>query len=232
MTVRFPSLSLIGFATIAALSFSGCANLQPAQRAEPMRFNMDARMATDFGETQSEKNVSGDMRWEEYPSSTDITFSTPFGNTMALVQLTPTEATFKGADGSVVRADTPEELFYRLFGMDLPLANLHEWIGTANTPLAKVRDVQGWHVVVTDTFENPNLAKRLEISRTAPEVMTLTVAILERSDRNASANANTNANTSANTSAIKPNNEFDLNQLLPQTPPKPATSTLRSKQRK
>lgn len=204
---------------MSVLSFSACTTLQAPVRQEAITFSMDARMATEFAETQSERNVSGDMRWEERPSATDITLSTAFGNTMALIQLTPTQSTFKGADGSVVTEASPEELFYRLFGMDLPLANLHDWIGSAHTPLTKIRNEKGWHVVVTDTFDNPNLARRLEISRTEPEFVRLTVAILERSDINT---------TSA------PTQDVDLGQLLPQTPkpePKPTApkKSLKSK---
>ena len=154
-----------------------------------------------------EKNSSGKIRWDEYPSATDITLSTPFGNAVALVHLTPTQATYKGSDGSVVTEASEDELFYRLFGMDMPIANLRDWIGTPNRPLAKVRDENGWHVVVTDTFKNPNLAKRIEVSRERPEPMTLTLSIDHRSD------------AAGDATPEPPTEEIDLDKLLP-----PATS--------
>ena len=105
----------------------------------------------------------------------------------------------KGSSGKI-RWD---ELFYRLFGMDMPIANLRDWIGTPNRPLTKVRDENGWHVVVTDTFaNNPNLAKRIEVSRSQPEPMTLTLGIDNRSDLKDSDSTPTEQ-------------EIDLDQLLP-----------------
>ena len=118
------------------------------------------------------------------------------------MHITPTQATYRGSDGSVVTEDTPDELFYRLFGMDLPIANLREWIGTPNQALVKTRDENGWHVVVTDTFANPNLARRLEVSRTSPKALSLYVSIENRSD---------NVATSTEPTA----NEINLDDLLP-----------------
>ncbi len=191
----------------ALYSLAACTTLKPIEHTESSTFNMDARMAIQFQETDSDKNSSGKLRWDEYPSSTDITLSTPFGNTIALVHITPTQATYKGSDGSVVIEDTTDELFYRLFGMDLPIANLREWIGTPNQPLTKARDENGWHVVITDTFTNPNLARRLEISRTAPKALSLYISIENRSD-----------NIAANPEPAS--HDVNLDDLLPK--PKPA----------
>ncbi len=185
----------------ALVTLTACSTLTPAQRNEKPYFNMEGRMAVDMPRSP-EKASSGKIRWDEYPSATDITLSTPFGNAIALVHLTPTQATYKSADGSMVSEDSADELFYRLFGMDMPIANLRDWIGTPNRPLAKVRDENGWRVVVTDTFTNPNLAKRIEVSRSQPEPITLTLSIDNRSDAQTTDSAPTDE-------------EIDLNQLLP-----------------
>ena len=189
------------FLTLSVLALTACSTLTPVQRSEKTYFNMEGRMAVDMPRAP-EKNSSGKIRWDEYPSATDITLSTPFGNAVALVHLTPTQATYKGSDGSVVTEASEDELFYRLFGMDMPIANLRDWIGTPNRPLVKVRDENGWHVVVTDTFSNPNLAKRIEVSRNQPEPMTLTLGIDNRSDLK-------------NTDSAPIEEEVDLDKLLP-----------------
>ena len=189
------------FLALSVLALTACSTLTPIQHSEKAYFNMDGRMAVDMPRAP-EKNSSGKIRWDEYPSATDITLSTPFGNAVALVHLTPTQATYKGSDGSVVTEASADELFYRLFGMDMPIANLRDWIGTPNRPLAKVRDENGWHVVVTDTFKNPNLAKRIEVSRERPEPMTLTLGIDNRSDLK-------------NTDSAPTEEEIDLDKLLP-----------------
>ncbi len=199
-TQRARTLSL-GLCAIALTTLSACSTLTPVQRSEKPYFNMEGRMAVDMPRSP-EKGSSGKIRWDEYPSATDITLSTPFGNAIALVHLTPTQATYKGSDGSVVTEGSADELFYRLFGMDMPIANLRDWIGTPNRPLTKVRDENGWHVVVTDTFANPNLAKRIEVSRNQPEPMTLTLGIDSRSDIKDANSAPTEQ-------------EIDLDQLLP-----------------
>lgn len=192
-------------------SLAACTTLKPIEHAEQTTFNMDARMAVQFQESGTGKDSSGKLHWEEYPSATDITLSTPFGNAIAMVHITPTQATYKGSDGSVVTEDTADELFYRLFGMDLPIANLRDWIGTPNKPLVKVRDEHGWHVVITDTFSNPNLARRLEVSRTTPNALSLFVAIESRSDE---AVAGSGASTQ----------DIELSDILPQAPSTKAPS--------
>ena len=192
------------FLALSVLALTACSTLTPIQHSEKAYFNMDGRMAVDMPRAP-EKNSSGKIRWDEYPSATDITLSTPFGNAVALVHLTPTQATYKGSDGSVVSEGSADELFYRLFGMDMPIANLRDWIGTPNRPLAKMRDENGWHVVVTDTFKNPNLAKRIEVSRERPEPMTLTLNIDNRSD------------TAGDATPEPPTEEIDLDKLLPPT---------------
>lgn len=232
-TQRLKQIGLSALISITTL-LSACANLQPTQHSEAALFNMEARIATDFGEQHTERNITGNIDWQERSGLIDIRLSTPFGNTLALIQLTPTQATFKGADGSVVQEANPEDLFYRLFGMDLPIANLRDWIGTPNTPLPKLRQAHGWQVLVTDTFDNPNLARRLEISRTTPEPMTLTVAILERSDQTLATPTPTHSPTPMHSSAATkslsqthtpPNSELDYGQIIepihPRTPLKP-----------
>ena len=191
----------VGLSAIALTTLTACSTLKPVERTEKPYFNMEGRMAVDMPRSP-EKGSSGKIRWDEYPSATDITLSTPFGNAIALVHLTPTQAIYKGSDGSVVTEGSADELFYRLFGMDMPIANLRDWIGTPNRPLVKVRDENGWHVVVTDTFSNPNLAKRIEVSRNQPEPMTLTLGIDNRSDLK-------------NTDSAPTEEEIDLDKLLP-----------------
>lgn len=211
-------LALSVIAVTALTQLTACSTLTPVQHTEKAYFNMDGRMAVELPRSP-EKSSSGKIRWDEYPSVTDITLSTPFGNAVALVHLTPTEASYKGSDGSVVREASADELFYRLFGMDMPIANLRDWIGTPNRPLLKVRDENGWHVVVTDTFANPNLAKRIEVTREQPEPMTLTLSIDNRSD--VAANIDT------------PTEEIDLDQLLPVGAPKttapPVSKTIKKR---
>ena len=196
--IRWSVLSLT-LSTLAA-----CSSLKPIQHSEQLKFTMEGRMAVDMPRSP-EKNSSGKIRWDEYPSATDITLSSPFGNAVAMIHLTPKQATYKGSDGSMVTEDTPEELFYRLFGMDMPIANLRDWIGTPDRPLNKFRNVDGWRVVVTDTFTNPNLAKRVEVSREQPQPITLTLAVTYRSDAQES-------NTSG---APDTTQEVDLDKLLP-----------------
>ena len=199
--LRYLRRLCVGLSVIALTTLTACSTLKPVERTEKPYFNMEGRMAVDMPRSP-EKGSSGKIRWDEYPSATDITLSTPFGNAIALVHLTPTQATYKGSDGSVVTEDSADELFYRLFGMDMPIANLRDWIGTPNRPLVKVRDENGWHVVVTDTFSNPNLAKRIEVSRNQPEPMTLTLGIDNRSDLK-------------NTDSAPIEEEIDLDKLLP-----------------
>ena len=64
--------------------------------------------------------------------------------------------------------------------MDIPIANCATGSARRIVPLVKVRDENGWHVVVTDTFANP-IWPNASRYRNQPEPMTLTLGVDNRS---------------------------------------------------
>lgn len=170
---------------IITLALAGCANLQPQRDAnnidDKVKFSMDARFSVQYADNGEDKSMTGKMQWEDTRRDTDIILSTPLGNAMASLHVTPHESTVKTADGHMFTEATPEDLTYRLLGYELPLSNVRTWLGSKGKPLPKA-DQGDWHVEYTKTFADPSLAKRMVITRSLPQPLTFTLMVDERSD--------------------------------------------------
>lgn len=183
--MRLMSIKSLSSFAIISLALTGCANLQPKRDAnninDQVRFSMDARFAVQYAENGEDKSMTGKMLWEDTRRDTDIILSTPLGNALASLHITPHETTVKTADGHMFSEATPEDLTYRLLGYELPLSNVRSWLGTKGQPLPQSE--QGdWHVEYTKTFTDPALAKRMVVTRTKPLPLTFTLMVDERSD--------------------------------------------------
>lgn len=179
-----PNKNLLTVALIS-LALAGCANLQPQRDAnninDQVKFSMDARFAVQYAENGEDKSMTGKMQWEDTRRDTDIILSTPLGNALASLHVTPHETTVKTADGHMFTEATPEELTYRLLGYELPLSHVRSWLGTKGQPLPKSEQGE-WQVEYTKTFTDPSLAKRMVVTRTNPLPLTFTLMVDERSD--------------------------------------------------
>lgn len=194
-----------------AVILSACASLAPVRDANDVNdrvaFSMDARFSVQYSDNNEDKNLTGKMQWEETQRATDIVFATPIGTSMANLHVTRNESVLKTADGGMYVEKTPEELLNRMLGYELPLSYLRQAIGSVNTPLPEggvflfspsIRQItsptfntplppnsrlyEAWRIQVLDRFTNPNLAKKLLITRQVPTPITMTVFIDERSD--------------------------------------------------
>lgn len=168
-----------------ALTLTACASVRPVREAnntlDTVKFNMDARFAVNYFEGSTDKSLTGKMQWEDTARATDVILSTPLGNALAAIHITPVEATLKTADHQMFSEKTPEELTYRLLGYELPLSKMRRWMGTKGQPLPTT-DQGEWQLEYTKTFTDPTLAKRIIIKRTKPTPLTVTMMIDERSD--------------------------------------------------
>ncbi|TDR32037.1 outer membrane lipoprotein LolB [Hydromonas duriensis] len=174
---------------VVALFLTACASVAPVRDAnnidDKVQFSMDGRFAVQYIENGEDKSMTGKMLWEETRRATDITLSTPLGNAIAGLHITPNEARIKTSDGHLFVENTPEELMYRLLGYELPFSNLRSMVGSSQKSLAEhtvLEGIEGWDVKVTNRFPNPNLAKKLIITRIKPTPLTFTLFIDERSD--------------------------------------------------
>lgn len=171
---------------VSILSLCACTSLTPTRDAgnldDKVNFNMDTRFAVQYTQNASDKNLTGKMQWEETRRATDIVLATPIGTSMASLHVTRHEAVLKTASGDMFSEKTPEELLYRILGYELPLSYLRQAVGSVNLPLLENRNYDVWHIQVLSRFNNPNLAKKLLITRQKPTPISMTLMIDERSD--------------------------------------------------
>ncbi|MGL4767396.1 MAG: lipoprotein insertase outer membrane protein LolB [Formosimonas sp.] len=171
---------------LASLAISACTSLAPVRDAnnpnDAVQFNMDARFGVQYIEDGKDKNLTGKMQWEETRRATDIILANPIGTSLASLHITRTEAVLKTANGDMFSEKTPEELLYRMLGYELPLSHMRQAIGSAQSALPEHRDYDVWHVQVLSRFSNPNLAKKLLITRQKPTPVSMTLMIDERND--------------------------------------------------
>jgi outer membrane biogenesis lipoprotein LolB len=168
------------------LTLSACASLKPVRNPDDVndrvKFSMDARFSVNYVEDTKNKNLTGKMQWEESNRATDVVLSSPIGSAMASLHLTNNEAVLKTSSGEMYVEKTAEELLYRMLGYELPLSDLRKMIGSKDVPLPDGAKFNEWSAQVDQRFENPNLAKKLTITRQKPTPLTMILFIDERSD--------------------------------------------------
>lgn len=71
---------------------------------------------------------SGNLRWEQQPSSYVMTFNTPTGQGAMQLKGDHTGVHLKLANGDTQTADDAEDLLYNQTGLNLPLDGLRYWV--------------------------------------------------------------------------------------------------------
>lgn len=174
-TRRWPALAIA-----SALALAACAPMPPvAQSPAAMRdthtaFEVDTRLSA----TDGERAVSGQLEWLHTPTVDRWTAYSPLGQIVARLDSTPAGAELLLADGTRYRAENAANLLPSLLGVDLPLAQLPQWIQASPPRDAEIRELdgygrpqliidQGWRIDYTqypDTTATA-LPRNMEISR-------------------------------------------------------------------
>jgi len=73
------------------------------------------------------KGFSGQLQWQHQPERDLLTFYSPLGSQVAMIEKTPQQVTLTDAKGNQLTADDLETLTQKTLGWSIPLEGLIDW---------------------------------------------------------------------------------------------------------
>jgi outer membrane lipoprotein LolB len=133
---RFSLLRDLGVPLMLAALVAGCASTGPAPPPSavavgPYRdsVGLSGRLAANYEKDGKGESVSSvKFVWKQTPANTDITLYSPLGQTVAVINVTPREATLKEGDKPARRAADIDTLSAQTLGWSLPVSGLRDWL--------------------------------------------------------------------------------------------------------
>lgn len=131
---------------LACLLLSGCAALplpRPAApagattpsavQAEPARvyhraIEITGRLSLRYDRNGAEQAIDGKFSWNQALDMTRITLLTPFGQTLATIEITPSGSVLRQANQPVRSEADVDTLTASTLGWPLPVAGLRDWL--------------------------------------------------------------------------------------------------------
>ncbi|RZT06054.1 outer membrane lipoprotein LolB [Duganella sp. CF402] len=123
---------LISLAVSAALA--GCATTSSAPRSSaavaPYRDSVElaGRIAINYSRDGKKESLNGKFTWQQGRASTDVTLISPTGQTVAVINVTPSSATLKESGKQPLTAPDLDTLTQKTLGWTLPVSGLRDWL--------------------------------------------------------------------------------------------------------
>ena len=148
--------TLLAFSLLAA----GCAGIATAPqvpadagviRNYQQAIDITGRMSVRYQQYGREEAVHGSFEWQQRPGRTQLTLSSPLGQTIAQIAILPDGATLTQSGQPPLAAANADALTTQALGWPLPVSGLRDWLqGT-------VIDVGGKKRVATPQDENTDI---------------------------------------------------------------------------
>lgn len=120
---------------LAALLLGGCAsppvlpdNTVATARRYHAAIELDGRLSVRYQRNGQEEALHGSFTWSQTAARTLVTLSSPLGQTLATIELTPQGATLIQPGQSARSAADADALAADALGWPLPVANLRNWL--------------------------------------------------------------------------------------------------------
>jgi outer membrane lipoprotein LolB len=123
-----------GLILAAALSvLGGCATTSapPSSVAvAPYRDAIDlaGSIAINYSKDGKQESLSGKFTWQQSKAGTDVSLISPLGQTLAVINVTPTSATLKEGGKPLRTAPDLDSLTTQTLGWTLPVSGLRDWL--------------------------------------------------------------------------------------------------------
>ena len=122
-----PLLVLCG--ALGGCAASGAGALSPNQVAayrDSIAF--DGRIAVNYQKNGAPESITAPFTWRQSAQQIDVSLSSPTGQTMAKISITPSSATLIQTDGVPRTAANIDSLTRQTLGWALPVSGLREWL--------------------------------------------------------------------------------------------------------
>lgn len=156
--------------------------------------DLSGRLSVRYLQNGQEEAVHGSFVWSQTAGHTRVTLSSPFGQTLAVIEATPFESILRRPGQPSKSARDADSLVVEALGWPLPLAGLHQWLqGIANGVNGEkfvatqqndqVTTDDGWHIRYFDwADENAtakgNRPKRINLERHKPPLGHVAIRII------------------------------------------------------
>ena len=123
---------LISLAVTAALA--SCASMPSTPRSNaavaPYRDNVElaGRIAINYSRDGKKESLNGKFTWQQSKSNTDVSLISPTGQTVAVINVTPSSATLRENGKPPRSAPDLDALTRQTLGWTLPVSGLRDWL--------------------------------------------------------------------------------------------------------
>ncbi|MGZ5818404.1 MAG: lipoprotein insertase outer membrane protein LolB [Burkholderiaceae bacterium] len=114
---------------------AGCASITLSTEQTPHpastyqeTINIDGRLSVQYQQNGSNEALHGNFNWSQTPKRTVITLSSPLGQTLALIEVTPEMSILTQSGQPSRMAADPDTLTERALGWPLPVAGMRYWL--------------------------------------------------------------------------------------------------------
>jgi outer membrane lipoprotein LolB len=189
-------------AGMVALLLSGCAGMAPPsgitagtpmQRTAATRdfldtIDLSGRLSVQYQRNGRDESVHGNFTWAQTPQHTVVTLLSPLGQTLAIIEITPTASTLRQSGQAPRVASDVDALVAEALGWPLPISGMHDWLQgfamDANgrrfvaapqaTGSASVATSDGWRIRYASWQEDgappvQNRPKRIDLERSTAQ---------------------------------------------------------------
>ncbi len=182
--------ALAACAAAGLLALAGCATApsQPPSSVHVAPYSetqeLHGTMSANFTRDGNRESVTGNFEWRQSAARTDITLTSQFGQTIAVIAVTPQGATLNDGKNPLRSAPDINQLSRDALGWMLPVAGLRDWlqghaIGADGKPFAAsqavntVKTKDGWQLSYVTWQEGsmPPKPKRIDVERRTGETI-------------------------------------------------------------
>ena len=192
-----------GSALLLCAALAGCATVAPPAMNTPAASKIERRAATSidiagrlsvrYQNNGKDEAIHGSFSWSQRESQTLVTLLSPLGQTLATIDIGPSQATLVQAGQPARSAADADTLAAAALGWPLPVAGLRDWlqgmaIGSdgkhvAATPetTAAITTSDGWQLLYPawDTSVPVNShPRRIDLARTTEQAGDVTIRIV------------------------------------------------------
>ncbi len=176
---------LFATAALAAL-LAGCATTPSAPLSTAAvapyaeSVALDGKLSVNYLRDGKQESITGKFAWRQAGARTDVTLSSPLGQTIATIAVTPEEAVLNDGKNPPRSAPDVDTLSTQALGWPLPVSGLRDWLQgyavaqdgqrvAASAAHSKVATRDGWELEFVSWQEGatPPKPRRIDARRAA-----------------------------------------------------------------
>ena len=139
-----PAMKKLILSLAAAAVLAGCASTPtgpiPPLPAYRETAEINGKISVNYRKNGSAESLSGRFTWQQQPGKIDVELTSPLGQTVARIQVTPTEATLMQSDQVPRSAASIDALTAQALGWQLPVGGMKDWMQGYATDAQGQRD--------------------------------------------------------------------------------------------